>query len=105
MRDVIRQEVLDAMSDAQDDRVLTYKGFAYRKMGEVELGMAYYRQAIAANPDNLLARSYIGQGLAEAGEMAAARAQLTEIRTRGGRGSWPELALCMAIESGRGYSY
>lgn len=98
-------DVLAAMTDPQDDRVLTYKGFAHRKMGDVELGMAYYRQAIAANPDNLLARSYMGQGLAEAGDMVAARAELTEIRARGGRGSWPELSLRMAIENGQGFSY
>ncbi|MDJ0630298.1 MAG: hypothetical protein QNJ44_18735 [Rhodobacter sp.] len=97
--------VLGAMSDPQDDRVLTYKGFAHRKMGDVELGNAYYRQAIAANPDNLLARSYMGQGFAESGDLAAARLQLAEILARGGRGTWPETALRDAIETGRGYSY
>ena len=97
--------VLAAMSDAGDDRVLTYKGFAHRKRGDVDLGNAYYRQAIARNPDNLTARSYMGQGFVEAGNLDAARAQLTEIRARGGRGGWAELSLRLAIENGRGYSY
>ena len=96
---------LAAMSDPQDDRVLTYMGFVHRKMGDVGLGNAYYRQAIAKNPDNLLARSYMGQGFVESGELAMARAQLTEIRSRGGRGTWPEISLRLAIENGRGYSY
>ena len=96
---------LAAMSDPTDDRVLTYMGFVHRKQGDVDLGNAYYRQAIARNPDNYLARSYMGQGFVETGEIAAARAQLTEIRTRGGRGTWAEISLRMAIENGRGYSY
>jgi len=97
--------VLAAMSDPLDDRVLTYKGFAHRKMGEVALANAYYRQAIARNPDNLLARSYMGQGFAEAGQIVEARAQLTEIRRRGGRSTWAEVSLRMAIENGAGTSY
>jgi len=97
--------VLAAMSDPNDDRVLTYKGFAHRKMGDVVLGNAYYRQAISQNPDNLLARSYMGQGFAEEGNIVQARAQLTEIRRRGGRGTWAEFSLRMAIDSGRGYNY
>lgn len=97
--------VLAAMSDPQDDRVLTYKGFVHRKMGDAELGNAYYRQAIAANPGNLLARSYMGQGFVESGDLAAARLQLAEIVARGGRGTWAETALRQAIATGQGYSY
>ena len=99
------QTVLAAVVDQTDDRVLTYLGFTHRKMGNVAAGMTFYEQAIAQNPDNLLARSYMGQAHVEAGEMLKARAQLTEIRTRGGRDTWAELSLRMAIESGSGYSY
>ncbi|KMW57156.1 hypothetical protein AIOL_002117 [Candidatus Rhodobacter oscarellae] len=97
--------VLAAMNDAQDDRVLTYKGFVHRKQGDLEMGNAYYRQAIAKNPDNFLARSYMGQGFVEAGDLVAAAAQLKEIRARGGAGSWAEVSLTKAIESGTTYSY
>lgn len=92
--------ILAAMSDQMDDRVLTYKGFVHRNLGETELGNAYYRQAIARNPDNLLARSYMGQGFVAAGDLAAARMQLSEILQRGGRGSWAEQALHDAIRTG-----
>ena len=98
-------QALAAMSDQGDDRVLTYMGFVHRRMGDAELGNAYYRQALARNPDNLLARSYMGQGMAESGDMAAARLQLAEIRMRGGTGTWAETALMQAIETGRGASY
>ncbi len=96
---------LDAMSDQTEDRVYTYRGFIARKSGDLEAGMAYYRAALQSNPDNLLVRSYMGQALVEMGQLPEARTQLTEIRVRGGRSSWPEYALRSAIEQGTGFSY
>ena len=55
--------VLDDMADQNSDRVLTYRGFTARKLGQIALANVYYEKAIAANPDNILARSYMGQGL------------------------------------------
>ena len=97
--------VLDTIGDQQDPLVLTYWGFVTRKTGDMEGGMAYYRAALTADPDLHLARSYMGQAHVETGALDAARGQLTEIRQRGGRGTWAELSLRMAIENGRGYSY
>ena len=99
------QRALSAMSDQSDDRVLTYWGFTHRKAGDRELAQTFYDQALTANPDNLLARSYLGQAYIEDGELEMARAQLTEIRVRGGRGTWAEFSLRSALESGRGYGY
>ncbi|MDU8944982.1 tetratricopeptide repeat protein [Ovoidimarina sediminis] len=96
---------LQAMSDPQDDRVLTYLGFAHRKSGDHAAGMAYYRQALARNPDNLLARSYMGQAFVETSDVHLARAELREIRARGGRMTWAWVSLDQAIRSGRGVSY
>lgn len=98
-------QVLAAMSDPMDDRVLTYKGFVHRKMGDLDLANVFYQEAIEANPNNILARSYMAQGFVEAGDFVAARAQLLEIRARGGAGSWPEVALLNAIKTGAGYNY
>ncbi|MEQ8589659.1 MAG: hypothetical protein RIB70_07840 [Roseitalea porphyridii] len=97
--------VLAAMSDQTESRVLTYYGFTHRKAGRAELGMQYYRQALDADPDNLLARSYMGQGLVEAGDVKAARVQLAEIVARGGASTWPETSLRRAIKTGRTYNY
>lgn len=99
------QAVLLAMPDQNDDRVLTYWGFTYRKMGNGDLGRAYYLKAIARNPDNLLARSYMGQGMVDDGDLEGAREQLREIRARGGTGTWPETSLSAALETGRTYNY
>ena len=96
---------LMAMSEGETSRVLTYLGYLSRKSDEPEAALRHYGEALRIDPDNLLARSYMGQGFAEEGDLTAAKLQLTEIRMRGGRGTWPEIALRMAIESGRGTSY
>lgn len=98
------QTALRAMKNQNADHVLTYWGFTHRKLGNVDLGMAFYAKALDTNPDNLLARSYLGMAHVEAGDLRAARVQLKEIRARGGRGSWPEKALRRAITSGDGYT-
>ena len=97
--------VLDAMTDQLDDRVLTYRGFLMRKTGRPDQALAYYRSAVERNPNNLLVRSYMGQGFVESGDLAAARQQHEEILTRGGRGTWAEVSLRDALASGRTYRY
>lgn len=97
--------VLSAMTEGETDRVLTYLGFANRKAGNVELGLQYYDKALAQNPDNILARSYMGQALVEMNEIELASLQLNEIVARGGSGSWAEQSLRQAIETGVTYSY
>ncbi len=88
-----------------DSRVLTYRGFIARKTGNPDAAMTFYTAAIKADPDNSLARSYMGQGMVEAGDDAGAKLQLAEIRSRGGRNTWAEFALKTAITSGVGSSY
>jgi tetratricopeptide (TPR) repeat protein len=97
--------VASAMAEPEGDRALTVLGFAHRKAGRVELGMALYDRAIALNPDNLLARSYKGMAHVEAGETDLARAELAEIEARGGAGSWPAEALSAALRRGAGFVY
>lgn len=98
------QSVLAEM-DQTDDRVLTYWGFTHRKMGNAALANAYYERAIDANPDNILARSYMAQGFVAAGKTDAAIAQWKEIVSRGGEGTWAEASLREAIRTGLTYSY
>lgn len=98
------QGILRVM-DQDDDRVLTYWGFTYRKMGELELANAFYENAITTNPDNILARSYMGQGFVSEGKTELAIEQWREIKARGGEGSWAEASLREAIRTGLTYSY
>lgn len=97
--------VLSAMQEGKSDRVLTYIGFANRKAGRLEEGLAAYDAALALNPDNLLARSYLGQAYVDMGETALAQAQLEQIRLRGGDGLWAATALENAIRTGQTYTY
>lgn len=97
--------VLDAMTNQQDDRVLTYRGFLMRKTGRLDQALVYYRSAIERNPNNLLVRSYMGQGFVESGDLASARRQHEEILARGGKGTWAEVSLRDALASGRTYRY
>lgn len=98
-------DVLDTLDNPDAPLALTYYGFAHRKAGRIDVGMAYYNAALLADPDNLLARSYMGQGHVASGDMSLAQAQLTEIRMRGGRETWAEASLVQAITTGVGPSY
>ena len=104
-RNTDAQAVLSAMKDQDSDLVLTYWGFTHRKLGDMDKAMMFYERALDKNPDNLLARSYMGQGLVTEGKIDAAKQQLAEIRARGGAGGWPEVSLANAIESGVTYDY
>ncbi len=97
--------VLATMTEGETDRVLTYRGFALRKSGDLEGGLAAYEAALQQNPDNILARSYFGQMLVEMDEMQMASLQVDEIRARSGAGTWAEQALARAIATGITYSF
>ena len=98
-------QLLLAAMDQADDRVQTYWGFTHRKMGNMEAAMVAYEGALTTNPDNILARSYMGQAHVTAGEVHLAYAQLQEINARGGAGTWAAQSLESAIRTGVTYSY
>ncbi len=89
--------VLDAAENQNDPRILNYRGFTNRKLGNHAVAMEFYQAALSIDPDYILARSYMGQGLLAYGDKAGAKAQLAEIRTRGGRNTWSYTALAMAL--------
>ena len=97
--------VLAAMTEGDSDRVLTYRGFALRKSGDIEGGIAAYEAALVQNPDNILAHSYYGQLLVEMDEMDLARAHLSAIRNAGGGDTWAETSLDRAIATGVTYTF
>ena len=77
-------EVLNAVRDQHDPGVLNYLGYSHRKAGMIEVGIAYYQQALAIDPDYLLVREYLGEGYVAAGKVELARQQLKEIAARCG---------------------
>jgi Flp pilus assembly protein TadD len=91
--------VLSTM-EARDTRTLTYLGFIHRKEGNWDAALASYRDALAVDPGNILARSYMGQGFVINGEYDLAEAQYLEIIDRGGADTWAAEALRKALTSG-----
>ena len=96
---------LNQMSNQGDSHVLTMLGFTHRQAGRVALGLAYYDRAIDVDPDNLLARSYLGQAHVLAGRYNLARQELDQIRNRNGAGTWAETTLVQAIATGQTTDY
>ncbi|MDA8870954.1 tetratricopeptide repeat protein [Rhizobiaceae bacterium] len=78
--------VLELAENKHDARILNFRGYATRKMGDLEGGLVHYRAALAIDPDYVLAREYMGEALVTAGRMDEARDQLSEIATRCGTG-------------------
>ena len=54
------------------------------KQGNLEIGITYYRKALAINPDFVLAREYLGEGYVAAGRVDLAKLELSEIQKRCG---------------------
>jgi tetratricopeptide (TPR) repeat protein len=65
-------------------RVLTYIGFATRKLGNFDAAMGFYGEALSLNPNYTVARAYLGEAWIGKGDVAKAREQLGEIATRCG---------------------
>ncbi len=92
-------EVLNAIKDKDQPGVLNYLGYAHRKAGMFEEGIAYYHQALAIDPDYVLAREYLGEGYVAAGKVNLARQQLQEIGTRCGTNCEEYIELAEVIAS------
>lgn len=95
------QYMLSLAANQNDPRILNYYGFTNRKLGKVEEGMRYYAAALKADPDYILARSYMGESLALEGDAAGAQVQLAEIEKRGGKDTYAYHALQEVIETGK----
>jgi len=78
------QDALGALADAQKafgphPDVLTYIGYTYRKMGELDRAETYYRQALAIAPQHRGATEYYGELKVERGDLAGARQMLADL--------------------------
>ncbi|MEO1207129.1 MAG: tetratricopeptide repeat protein [Pseudomonadota bacterium] len=62
-----------------DAAVLTYRGFATRKLGKTHAAVELYEQALALEPENAVTRSYMGEAFLTLGRRDAAKAELDHI--------------------------
>lgn len=72
------------LAQQKDERVLTYIGYATRKLGQVDEALPLYRKALEVNPNYVVARAYLGEAFLTKGAPDMARAELDEIATRCG---------------------
>ena len=76
---------LKAAKNQGDVRILTNLGYANRKLGHLDEGIAFYLKALAADPNSVTTREYLGEGYLEKKDLASAEAQLGEIERRCGK--------------------
>lgn len=78
------QQAIDALERARTTfgahpDVLTYLGFANRKLHHYDVAIGYYQQALAAAPNHRGATEYYGELMVERGDMAGARRMLAKL--------------------------
>jgi tetratricopeptide (TPR) repeat protein len=59
--------------------VLTYQGFANRKLGNYDVAISYYSAALKLDPRHRGANEYLGEYYVETGQLAKAKAQLAKL--------------------------
>jgi tetratricopeptide (TPR) repeat protein len=92
-------DVLGAIKNQNDPRVLNYTGYSHRKSGRLETAIGYYRKALEINPNFVLAREYLGEGYVVAGRIDLAKVELGEIANRCGTHCTEYQELNKAIET------
>ncbi len=59
--------------------ILTYQGYSWRKLGQLDKAEAYYRQALAIAPDHRGASEYYGELKVVRGDLTGARVMLAKL--------------------------
>jgi tetratricopeptide (TPR) repeat protein len=84
----------------KDANVLTMVGYATRKLGKLDEGIAIYHQALVIDPNNLGTHEYLGEGYLAAGRVDLAEAQLSTLESLCGKTCYQYRALSDAIYAG-----
>jgi tetratricopeptide (TPR) repeat protein len=90
---------LDALQAVKnkDSMTLTMTGYATRKLGNYDQGVAYYQQALAIDANNINTHEYLGEAYAEKGHPDLAQAELVKVAALGGIASEQYRDLAAAI--------
>jgi tetratricopeptide (TPR) repeat protein len=65
---------------SKDSMTLTMIGYATRKSGHFDEGMAIYQQALALDPNNVNTHEYLGEGYIDAGRVDLAELELNTVQ-------------------------
>jgi tetratricopeptide (TPR) repeat protein len=77
-------DLLGAVKNQNDVRVLTMTGYSTRKLGKIDEGMTYYMKALSIDPNSVTTREYLGEAYLQKKDLPDAKAQLVEIQNRCG---------------------
>ena len=92
---------LAAVRNQNDSKVLTMIGYAQRKLGNFDQGMAYYQRALAIDPGNADTREYLGEAYVVQGKIELAKEQLDKIKALAGTDTEEYEDLAKAIQTGK----
>jgi TPR repeat len=94
------QEALDILGDVKkpDSMTLTMIGYATRKLGDYDGGLAYYQKALVLDPNNVNTHEYLGEAYAEKGKIELAKVELAKVETACGTTCEQYVDLAKAID-------
>jgi len=72
-------DVLDTLDNPNTPRALNYRGYATRKLGRTDEGIAYYLKSVALDPNYPQVREYLGEAYVIEGKFDLAKDQLASI--------------------------
>ena len=72
--------MLDLLRQPNTAEALNYRGYATRKLGRVDEGIAYYLKSVKLAPRYAQVREYLGEAYVIKGDLARAKAQLQAIK-------------------------
>ncbi len=94
--------ILEAVTRTDDSMVFTMRGYAMRKLGRVDEGMALYAKALAIDPGNVNTHEYLGEAYVVQGKFDRARVELAKVESLCGATACEQYAdLAKAIETGK----
>lgn len=85
--------------NARNADALNYMGYSYRKLGNYELALAYYKKALDVDPNHKGANEYLGEAYLEMKQPTLAEAQLAKLEKICGMGCDAYKRLKTAIDA------
>lgn len=70
---------LEALNKPEDPRVLNWLGYSNRKLGNTDVAIQFYTQALTIAPDFTPAHEYLGEAYIQGHDMPKAKSQLATI--------------------------
>ncbi|VVP83852.1 hypothetical protein PS918_02576 [Pseudomonas fluorescens] len=73
--------LLDTLEQPDTAKALNYRGYATRKLGRTDEGIAFYLQSVKLDPHYAKVREYLGEAYVVKGRLDLAQEQLQQIKS------------------------